>query len=812
MRVLVAEKPSVARDIAKVIGASQKKDGYLEGNNYRVTWCYGHLVAYSTPDRYGEIYQKWSFATLPIIPEKFKTEVPENALKQFMVIQNLINHPEVDEVICATDAGREGELIFRLVYQQANCSKPFKRLWISSMTDEAIGQGLQNLKNGRDYDRLYQSARCRAEADWLIGLNATRLFTVKYNLKLTVGRVQTPTLAMIVNRHLEIVNFKPEPFYQLRGNFEGFAALWQDKKGNNKLKDKAAAESIQSKCQGKTGIITALETKEKSMDRPQLYDLTELQRDANRRFGYTAQQVLDTAQSLYETHKLITYPRTDSRCLTKDLAPSLSPLLSGIKQSNLFGFGTQAELLKTKGLNLDKRVVDDSKVTDHHAILPTNRIQAADLNKLNLKEQQILKLIAARLIVTLSEKHVYDETTVMLEVEGERFKASGKKVKNPGWKGVEDVLLGRAVEKDAAVDDVDAEQIFPQLEKGQAVLLQTIDLLIKKTQPKKPFTEATLLSAMEHASEGVEESELKESLKERGLGTPATRAAIIEKLIQVEYIERSGKKVQPTPKGIKCIELMPEKLKQPALTGEWEYRLNRINQGNELPEQFIDDIKNYVQELVNEQAGSREGWAFRQSNKESLGKCPKCGKNIYEGEKSYYCEGYKAGCKFGVFKTNGFLNYFGVKAVAPALVKSLLESADLQSTVKLGTKNFGVALVERESGYYNLEFDKANAVPESLGACPECGKAVIEMKKGFSCSGYKETGCKFALWKEDRRLIQYGKTISLKMAGDLLAKRVVKVKSLVNPQDQSKFDAQLELVKNTNGYWDLKIKREGQLS
>ncbi|HYH03541.1 MAG TPA: DNA topoisomerase, partial [Bacillota bacterium] len=401
MRVLVAEKPSVARDIAKVVGASQKKDGFLEGNGYQITWCFGHLIAYSTPDRYGEEYQKWSFANLPIIPDVFKTDVIENSKKQFLIIRSLLNHPEVTEVICATDAGREGELIFGLVYRQANCQKPFRRLWISSMTDEAIADGLQNLKDGREYDRLYQSARCRAEADWLIGLNATRLFTVKYNLKLTVGRVQTPTLAMIVNRHLEIVNFKPEPFYQLRGNFDGFSALWQDKKGNSKLKEQAAAEAIRNKCQGQPGTIIGLETKEKSLDRPQLYDLTELQRDANRRYGYTAQQVLDAAQSLYETHKLTTYPRTDSRCITKDMVGSLKPVLNGIKQNNVFGFAAQAEALQTKGLNLDKRVVDDSKVTDHHAIIPTHKIQTADLTKLSDKEQKVFKLIAARFIVAL---------------------------------------------------------------------------------------------------------------------------------------------------------------------------------------------------------------------------------------------------------------------------------------------------------------------------------------------------------------------------------------------------------------------------
>lgn len=704
VNLIITEKPSVAKDLARVLKC-ESKQGYYESKEYRITWCFGHLVEFCKPEVYCDSWKIWSLDTLPIIPEVFKTNVIEKTKKQFFLIKKLMNDNDVISITAATDAAREGELIYRLVYHQAGCKKPVKRLWVSSMTDEALLAGMNNLKDSKEYDNLYESARCRAIADNLVGINCTRLFTCKYNHKLTAGRVQTPTLALIVNRHNEIVNFKPEPYFQLKGDFGNFKALWHDRVGKNKLSKKAEAEAIQKKCQGKVGKIITLETKPKTMERPLLYDLTELQREANRRYGYTAKETLDVAQKLYETHKVTSYPRTDSRHITTDMIPTLKPLLESVKKSNVFGLSDQVNTLFNKGLNTDGRIVDNSKVSDHHAIIVTKNIASYDLSKLNEKEQKILKLILTRFIVTLSDKHKYDETVLEIAVESELFKASGKKVTSPGWKGVEDAILGKAEEeKGASGDDID-NQVFPDVKQGQQYKANSIELLSKKTQPKKEFTDATILTAMENASDSVEDDELKEYMKERGLGTPATRAGIIEKLIKVGYVERQKTKLIPTDNGIKFIELIPDKLKQPDLTAEWEYRLNLMANGKEHANKFIGDIKSFVTAFVSEYKGEGDKEEFNSKpEKEVIGECPRCHKRIFESDKNFYCEGFKdePKCEFKLWKKDKFFTDKG-KTITAAVAKKILKNgkAEIKKIkYKSGNGEYDAFFIMQDTGKY----------------------------------------------------------------------------------------------------------------
>ena len=728
MKLVIAEKPSVARDIANVLGAKQKKNGYLEGNGYQVTWCIGHLVQLADPESYDESLKRWSMHTLPIMPEQFQHEVVPSTKSQFQIVQTLIN--KSSEIICATDAGREGQLIFEYVLRLSNPPQNCKiqRLWISSMTDEAIQEGFAALKNNEDYQRLYQSARCRSEADWLVGINFTRLFTLRYGTKLTVGRVQTPTLALIVERQQAIDNFHAEPYYQLQGVFGTLRAMWN--RGNvNRLDTKEQAQIMQKTLTGMYGTVTKLDTSRKTEDRPLLFDLTELQREANRRFGYTAQETLSIAQSLYEKHKLITYPRTDSRYLTADMKPLIPQLLKKI--ASVYPESVPfIQKIASKKLPLDKRIINDSKVSDHHAIIVTNNIHQYQPQKLTAKENNVLKLIMIRMIVALSDKKIYDETKLEITMDNQKdmFKATGRMIIDEGWTLAEQTLTGRAGAQNQPQNDEqkedkddDDQQVFTDIALHQRVHLDKVNIIEKKTTPPKPYTEATLLTAMEKASREIDDKELKESMKGKGLGTPATRAGIIEKLISVGYVERKKKNLHPTQQGTMFIQLVPESIRQVEMTAQWELQLQEICDGKGNPEQFMQDIRRYVSQTVAEnstadtvQAVSRKGTLRR-----VVGKCPKCGNNVIESDKSFYCDGFRMEhkCNFSLWKNNKYLQARGVTLTAD-LAQELLTNGKMQInglTSKAGNSYNAIFYMEPGEQYVNfrMEFAPRQTVPQN---------------------------------------------------------------------------------------------------
>ena len=719
MKLVIAEKPSVARDIANVLGAVQKRNGYLEGNGYLVTWCIGHLVQLANPEEYDETLRRWKMDTLPIMPAEFRYEIVASTKSQFQIVQQLISRSE--EIICATDAGREGQLIFeyvlRLSMPPENCI--IRRLWISSMTDEAIREGFASLKDNEQYQRLYQSARCRSEADWLVGINFTRLFTIRYGTKLTVGRVQTPTLALIVERQQAIENFQSAPYYQLQGHFGSIRALWH--RGTvNRIEQKEEALKLQRELTGMDGTVTKLDTSRKNEDRPLLFDLTELQREANRRFGYTAQETLSIAQSLYEKHKFITYPRTDSRYLTTDMKPQIPQLLKKI--ASVYPESVPfIQQIASKKLPLDKRIINDAKVSDHHAIIVTGNIHQYQPQKLTPKENNVLKLIMIRMIAALSGKKVYDETKLEITLDNQKdiFKATGRIIIDEGWTLVERTLSVKpAAQQDEAKaedkeDKEDDQQILTGIALNQRVHLDKINILEKKTTPPKPYTEATLLTAMEKASREIDDKSLKESMKGKGLGTPATRAGIIEKLITVGYVERRKKNLYPTQQGIMFIQLVPESIRQVEMTAQWELQLQEICDGKGNPEQFMQEIRQYVVQTVSEnnslenvQAVSRKGTLRR-----VVGKCPKCGQNVIESDKSFYCDGFRMEhkCNFSLWKNNKYLQARGITLTAD-MASELLSTGKMQVnnlTSKAGKQYNAIFYMEPGEQYVNFRMEFA---------------------------------------------------------------------------------------------------------
>ena len=719
MKLVIAEKPSVARDIANVLGAVQKRNGYLEGNGYQVTWCIGHLVQLANPEEYDETLRRWKMDTLPIMPAEFRYEIVASTKSQFQIVQQLISRSE--EIICATDAGREGQLIFEYVLRLSrppeNCI--IRRLWISSMTDEAIREGFASLKDNEQYQRLYQSARCRSEADWLVGINFTRLFTIRYGTKLTVGRVQTPTLALIVERQQAIENFQSAPYYQLQGHFGSIRALWH--RGTvNRIEQKEEALKLQRELTGMDGTVTKLDTSRKNEDRPLLFDLTELQREANRRFGYTAQETLSIAQSLYEKHKFITYPRTDSRYLTTDMKPQIPQLLKKI--ASVYPESVPfIQQIASKKLPLDKRIINDAKVSDHHAIIVTGNIHQYQPQKLTPKENNVLKLIMIRMIAALSGKKVYDETKLEITLDNQKdiFKATGRIIIDEGWTLVERTLSVKpAAQQDEAKaedkeDKEDDQQILTGIALNQRVHLDKINILEKKTTPPKPYTEATLLTAMEKASREIDDKSLKESMKGKGLGTPATRAGIIEKLITVGYVERRKKNLYPTQQGIMFIQLVPESIRQVEMTAQWELQLQEICDGKGNPEQFMQEIRQYVIQTVSEnnslenvQAVSRKGTLRR-----VVGKCPKCGQNVIESDKSFYCDGFRMEhkCNFSLWKNNKYLQARGITLTAD-MASELLSTGKMQVnnlTSKAGKQYNAIFYMEPGEQYVNFRMEFA---------------------------------------------------------------------------------------------------------
>ena len=683
MKLVISEKPSVAQSIAAVIGAKQRGDGYLEGggrspaNGYLVSWCLGHLAELAEADTYDKKYAKWRREDLPILPENWRFTVSGDKQKQFNILRTLMNRDDVEEVINACDAGREGELIFRTVYDMAGCSKPMKRLWISSMEDEAIRQGFADLKPGRDYDGLHQSALCRSKADWLVGINATRLFSVLYHRTLNVGRVMSPTLALLVQREAEISAFQPEPFFTVILDCGGFTATC------DKLKAKPEAEAMANACKGKAATVRAVERKEKSEKPPTLYDLTTLQRDANRLLSYTAQQTLDYLQSLYEK-KLCTYPRTDSRFLTNDMETSVPTLAS-----------VAAEIC---GADVPEKInagqiCDSTKVSDHHAVVPTSGAGKSDSSALPAGEREILRLVSRQLLCAVGRPHQYAETAVTLDCGGCNFTTKGKTVLVPGWK---------------TYLQEQADKPLPELTEGQSVPVASVSVKEGKASPPKHYTEDTLLSAMETAGA----KEMPDDAERKGLGTPATRAAILEKLVATGFVERKKAKkavnLIPSQVGVSLVTVLPEQLQSPLLSAEWENRLKQVERGELEPDAFMDGIAGMLRELVKTYTPVKGADVLFPSAREVIGKCPRCGGSVTESKKGFFCE--NDGCRFGLWKDNRFFaakKKTLTKSVAAALLKDGRVRLTGCCSEKTG-KTYDATVILEDTGErvnFKLDFD-----------------------------------------------------------------------------------------------------------
>ena len=619
MQLVIAEKPSVAKSIADVLGALDRQDGYFEGGGYLVSWCVGHLIELAEPESYGEQWKKWTYESLPVNPEHWQYEIKEDTKEQYDVLYGLLHDSRVDEVVCATDAGREGELIFRLVYEQARCSKPMKRLWISSMEESAIREGFENLKPGSDYEHLYHSALCRQEADWLVGINGTRLFTVLYGGKvLKVGRVQTPTLAMLVEREAKIMNFKKEQYFMahiLCGDVDA---------ATERIDSKTEAENVAGACLNGQALVTSVAKEEKTVAPPKLYDLTTLQRDANRLFGFTAKQTLEYTQSLYEK-KLCTYPRTDSQYLSDDMEQTAGNVIEAIFGSILFE--------ENRMFNPDiKRVLNSKKVTDHHAIIPTMEIAKADLAALPETERKILSLVANRLLCATGEKHLYETVKAELSCGGYTFAASGKSVLKNGWKDFEDAFKRSFKTME---DKEQEDKKLPELSKGQTFDGVQTKISEHYTTPPKHFTEDSLLSAMERAGN----EDMSDDVERKGLGTPATRADIIEKLVKDGFVKREKKQIIPTEDGMKLITVLPDVVKSPKLTADWENALTLVAKGEMEREDFMADIETMVSDLIHtyHEVSDEQKKMFAQEQK-VLGKCPNCGGEVVRGKYGAFCK------------------------------------------------------------------------------------------------------------------------------------------------------------------------------
>ena len=634
-QLVIAEKPSVGKELARVLGCKQGREGYMTGGQYIVTWSFGHLVTLADPDAYGDQYKKWSLDTLPMLPEKMKLVVIKSTAKQFKIVKELLRSDEVDEVVIATDAGREGELVARWIIEKAACKKPLKRLWISSQTDQAIREGFAHLKPGQDYENLYQSAKSRAEADWLVGLNVTRALTCKHNAQLSAGRVQTPTLAMIVEREEEIKRFVPKEFETMSAKAEGVNFSWKDREtSNGRVFTIGKLEEIRQKISGKPLKITNIKKQAKQQPTPLLYDLTELQRDANKQYGYSAKKTLNLMQQLYETHKVLTYPRTDSRYLSQDIVSTLGQRLKAISGA----FPMAKELLKTP-LKPGKRVVDDSKVSDHHAIIPTE--QYLDLSALSSEEKHIYILVVKRFLAALSTPFSYEQTTLEGDISGELFTARGKTVVDKGWKAAYD---GMDLEEEDDGEE-DKSQSLPKLSVGDMLKVAKLEIKKGKTPPPSRYTEGTLLTAMEFAGKTVTDQAMREAINTTGgLGTPATRADIIEKLFSVHYIELQGKEIFPTSKGIQLISIVPPELRSAELTGKWEQQLTAISKGQVKSKEFIAQMRQYSKDLVRDVIASDA--VYRHDN-QTKNRCPDCGEFLLEVNgkhgKQYVCKNRECG-------------------------------------------------------------------------------------------------------------------------------------------------------------------------
>jgi len=792
LRVVVCEKPSVARDIATHLKANKKRDGYFEGEGWAVTWAFGHLLELKDPHEYKSEWRSWKVETLPMIPSKFalKAKDDKGVKDQLATLKDLFSR--ATEIVCATDAGREGELIFRYIQTHLRATKkPFKRLWISSLTSEAIAAGFKNLKNGSDFDPLYRAARCRSEADWIVGLNATRFFTVLHGTGRqlwSVGRVQTPVLSMIVDRDKEIASFEEADYWELYTNFQDVKFKHQEAKFDIESEAQALLQKI---APAPLKIVDFVEKDEPVLP-PYLYDLTELQKDMNRRFGMSADQTLKAAQSLYEK-KHLTYPRTDSKFLTKDVAAQLPPLLESLKAIR----PDEISKLDLEKLNTGPRMINDLKVSDHHALIPTPVVPQARMSQ---DEIYVYHSVLIRLIAALYPAGTKRSVNVKATILDEVFKASGKVTVDLGW----EILYKKKKKKAVKADEGEGESDDNESEGGadmeatgiMQALLKLKDGLEgphepfvknQKTKAPKPFTEATILQMMETAGKEVSDKELRNALKEKGLGTPATRASIIETLLSRKYIKRSAKNIVSTPDGQKLISLVDDqRLKSPELTGEWESQLKQIENYEYDAKTFMKDVTQYIQEIVGFEVAdgkSESGW----------GACPLCKSAIIEGKKAYGCSSWKSGCTFVLPK-----EYKGIEIPSTMVIQLLRYGKAFEALMVIEDEkqNF-VRLAMDEKGVLNSQPCEAPANHEEfiskikkskvVGTCPKCRSPIVESTKAYGCSRWQQ-GCKFAIWKKIAK-----KKIVLELATQLLEKGQTDLLDGFQSKAGKKFSARLEL-------------------
>ncbi|RAP31700.1 DNA topoisomerase III [Candidatus Marinamargulisbacteria bacterium SCGC AG-343-D04] len=777
MKLIITEKPSVARDIARVLNLSKQGEGFIEGDDYRITWALGHLIELCQPDEYGESFKKWTMQDLPIIPETFKTKAIEQSKQQYKVVKTLLKDSSISEIICATDAGREGELIFRLLYEDAQCTQPIKRLWISSQTDTAIKEGFQKLEPGEKYNPLYDSAKSRSEADWIVGINATRAYSIKFSQGrgvMSVGRVQTPVLKMIVTRYREHIQFNSSTFYEILGDIQHQNGSFSAKlhlKDKDRFTDKKEAENIiEDLKKSNSGIIHSLTEKKVMEKQPLLYDLTEIQKDANKLFKYSADQTLKIMQSLYEKHKVLSYPRTSSRYLSKDLEPKLPGFLDNI--SVLDNFSSTIKRIQEEKRSIASRMIDDKKVTDHHAIIPTDK--KPNLSALSEDEKNIYLTVIKRFVAAFLPECEKHHTEVIALFSSYQFKTTGTVTKKAGWRELYQ-------ESDEKKNKKDKESILPVMKEEDPVTLESIDL--KKGQTKAPalYTEASILGAMETAGKSIDDEELRQAMKNCGLGTPATRAQILEKLINVKYIIRDKNKLKPTEKGEYIIDCIQDNvLVSPELTGEWEKCLNDIEQKNYTREDYMDNIKTFTKEII-EKVSQDKTYTFR-ADQTIYGDCPKCKKGkIIDSPKAYSCSEWKTtNCNFAIWKL------IAQKTISETQAKTLLNKG--KTAVIKGFKNkagnpFNAALTLK-NGEVNFDFHK-----ESLGKCTLCDGNIVETPKAYSCDQWREKNCKFVIWKEISQ-----RKIKVEEAKELIKHGQIEIKEGFKTRQGKPFSTNLHLV------------------
>ena len=793
MQLIITEKPSVAKDIARVLNISTRKEGFFENKTHCVTWAYGHLIELVMPEGYDDAFQKWNFNDLPIIPDSFLTQPVSqpSSQAQLRTIQSLLNSNSIKEVICATDAGREGELIFRYIYQSVQSEKPIKRLWISSQTDEAIKEGFDNLKPGQEFEALFDSSISRSEADWLVGINATRAYTIRFSRGkgvMSVGRVQTPVLKLIVDRYREHTQFIPETFYEIdvdsvheNGSYLG---KWNDSKKSTRLSDKKKAQALlQHINDHPKGTLLDVSQKEKREKPPLLYDLTELQKDANKLHKFSADYTLKVMQNLYEKHKLLTYPRTSSRYLSKDIVPKLSGLLKNLTKHEAYSSMVDPILAQSK-VPTSKRIVDDTKVTDHHAIIPTNK--SANLALLSKDESKIFDMVIRRFIAVFYEDCVKGQTEISTRYGDESIKTMGVMIKHPGWRAVYSNDGSETHSKKKKEDPM-----LPSVKKGDPVSLKKVSLHTGKTKPPPLYSEATLLGAMETAGKQIDDDEMRQAMKDCGLGTPATRAQIIERLITVQYIVRDGNRFIPTEKGKLLIEnIQDDALLSPELTGEWEKKLNQMAQNKFSRSDYMDAIKVFAHQLVENVESVAPAPAYL--TKDPIGICPLCDGNVVAFQKAFSCVNWKdKGCKFAIWRQ------IAGKEVTEKMAKTLLNDGKtkvIKGFKSKAGKSFEAGL-QLEDGKVGFWFSDEPPKTSSFGNCPACKAPIIETPKAFSCSGWRTTGCKFAIWKSIAK-----KTISAKIAKQLLKKGETDVIKGFTSKAGKSFEAALTLRDSGVGF------------